>query len=235
MDINNYKGFITAEYLMGPNSMRVLDELLTRYPLTLTKEDMILDLGCGKGLTSMVLAKETPAKIVANDLWISEEENDANFAKWDVSEKVKAMQADASVAEFAKGRFSALVSVDSYHYFATDPNFFAEKMLPLLRSGASVRIGIPGIKDEFDERGEELLSPWLKEEAYMFKSPRQWKAIIGQHERIGQVVTWEMGCFEPAWQDWFSTGHEYAIADQAVYEDIIEPYSCFVGIAFEVK
>ena len=62
MDINNYKGFITAEYLMGPNSMRVLDELLTKYPMKLTDEDMILDLGCGKGLTSMVLAKETPAK-----------------------------------------------------------------------------------------------------------------------------------------------------------------------------
>ena len=29
----NYRGFFTKEYLMGPNSLRLLDEMLEKYPL----------------------------------------------------------------------------------------------------------------------------------------------------------------------------------------------------------
>ncbi|MBE5866926.1 MAG: hypothetical protein E7292_12115 [Lachnospiraceae bacterium] len=41
------------------------------------------------------------------------------------------------------------------------------------------------------------------EEAYMFKSPREWKEIIGDHSRIEKVETWEMECFENVWSEWF--------------------------------
>ena len=235
MERNAYREFFTAEYLMGPNSMCILDELLDKYPLLQRDAAAILDLGCGKGLTTLRLAHRTQAKITAADLWIAAEENEDSFAKWGVSERITAIQADANALPFASKSFDALVSVDSYHYFATDPEFFIKKMLPLLKDGASVRIGIPGTKEAFADRSEELLSPWLKDETYMFKSPAQWKAIIGKNERIARVETWEMGCFELAWQDWFDTGHEYAIADKAVYDGIIRPYTCFVGIAIEVK
>ena len=42
-----------------------------------------------------------------------------------------------------------------------------------------VLIGVPGIKDEFTGRSEELLSDWLGNEAYMFQSPSAWREIIG--------------------------------------------------------
>jgi len=29
----------------------------------------------------------------------------------------------------------------------------------------------------------------------MFKSPKLWKKLIGSHDRIESVVTWEMACF----------------------------------------
>lgn len=235
MNISRYTDLITAEFLMGPNSMRILGELLEKHPIRLSPDDLILDLGCGKGLTSLVLANETPAKVIAADLWTSEEENNKSFAQWGIADRVTALQADGSSLPFVSQQFDALVSVDSYHYFAAKPDFFTEKILPILKDGAVVRIGIPGIKDAFADRAEELLLPWLGRDAHMFKSPAQWKELIGEDERIARVHVWEMDCFESAWQDWFSTGHEYAVNDLAHYETLIKPCICFVGISIELK
>ena len=234
MNIDQFSHLITADLLMGPNSMRILDELLTKHPMQLNADDTILDLGCGKGLTSFLLAKSTPAHIYAADLWITEDENNANFAKWGVSGRITAIQADGSALPFEKDRFDALISVDSYHYFAAKPGFFIEKMLPLLKKGATVRIGIPGIKNAYENKTEELLTPWLGGDAHMFKSPAQWKELIGTHERIARAETWEMDCFESAWEDWFLTEHEYAINDHSHYKTILKPYTCFVGISIDL-
>ena len=73
MDINSYKRYITEETMMGPNSVRILEEFFDRYSLRFAADDMILDLGCGTGLTSLVIAKETGARVYASDLWVSAE------------------------------------------------------------------------------------------------------------------------------------------------------------------
>ena len=58
-----YSKYFTKEYLMGPNSFRLLDELIRRNPYD-TRYDRTLDLGCGMALTSVFLANETTAKSV---------------------------------------------------------------------------------------------------------------------------------------------------------------------------
>ena len=235
MDLSSYREYMTAEILMGPNSARILEELLSKHPLARGSENSVLDLGCGKGLTSLILARETGAKVYANDLWIPAEENAGRFRAWGVGGQITPVHKDANELTFDRGQFSALVSVDSYHYFATKPGFFQEKILPFLGDNATVLIGIPGIKDEYAGRSEELLPDWLGAEAYMFKSPAEWKAIIGTHNRIEQVETWEMGCFDPAWKDWLATGNPFAQGDQQFFETIIQPYTCFVGIYIRIK
>ena len=96
-------------------------------------------------------------------------------------------------------------------------------------------IGIPGIKNEYTGRSEELLPEWLGNEAYMFKSPMEWKEIIGNHDRIEKIETWEMGCFDLAWNEWFATEHKYALGDKQFFETLIKPYTCFVGIYIKIK
>lgn len=51
-----YKIYFNKEYLMGPSSVRLLEEILEKYPLK--KGMRVLDLSCGKGLTTLFLAKE---------------------------------------------------------------------------------------------------------------------------------------------------------------------------------
>ena len=120
-------------------------------------------------------------------------------------------------------------------YVAIEKGFFEEKILPFLSENATVLIGIPGMKEEYAGRSEELLPQWLGKDACMFKSPGEWKEIIGRHGRIEQIETWKMGCFDLAWQDWLSTGNEYAQEDKKHFETIIRPYTCFVGIYIKIK
>lgn len=235
MKLENYKEYMTAEILMGPNSARILEELLVKYPVHLSSEDKVLDLGCGKGLTSLVLARETGAKVYANDLWISAEDNAKRFSEWGAGEQITPVHEDANTLAFEEGQFSLLVSIDSYHYFATNKGFFAEKILPFLGDKAVALIGIPGIRDEYAGRSGELLSEWLGEEAHMFISPKEWKEIIGDHDRIEKTETWEMDCFDLAWKDWLATGNEYALGDRPFFETRIKPYTCFVGIYIRIK
>ena len=235
MNFESYRPYMTAENMMGPNNARILKELLEKHPLQLSADQTILDLGCGKGLTSLMLANETGAKVCASDLWIAEEENKKRFETWGVGEQITAAHEDANHLTFAPKMFDALVSVDAYHYFGTGHGFFEEKILPFLKDGATVLIGVPGIKNEYTGRSEELLADWLGDEAYMFQSPLKWKEIIGQNERIKTVETWEMECFQLAWDEWFATGHKYAQGDQGFFETLIKPYTCFAGICIELK
>lgn len=235
MNIVDYKEYISAETMMGPNSVRILAGLFDKYPLQLVSGDMVLDLGCGTGLTSLIIAKETGARVFANDLWVSAEENRRRFAAWGVDELITPVCEDANNLHFEKEQFRALISIDSYHYFAGSKEFFREKILPYMKDDGVVLIGIPGLKDEYIGRAEELLSDWLGDDAYMFKTPKLWKELIGENDRIESVKTWEMDCFNKAWDDWFATNKKFALDDRQHFEAIIKPYTCFVGIYIKLK
>ncbi len=235
MNIDNYKAYISAETMMGPNSIRILEELLNKYPLQLAPNDVLLDLGCGTGLTSLVIAKETGAKVFANDLWISAEENRKRFVKWGVEEQITPICEDANNLHFKKKQFHVVISIDSYHYFGGNKGFFQEKILPFMQDNGVCLIGIPGLKDKYTGCAEELLSDWLGYDAYMFKSPKLWKELIGDDNRIKLVKTWEMDCFSKAWNDWLATNNNFALNDRQYFETIIKPYTCFVGIYIKLN
>ena len=186
--------------------------------------------------TDVILAiDDMDADVITFDLWISAEDNAKRFEQWGVGEQITPVHEDANELNFAQNQFDALVSVDSYHYFAGKTNFFENKILPFLKNKSEVLIGIPGTKNEYSGRSEELLCEWLGDEAYMFKSTSQWKELIGNSDRIETVKVWEMDCFSNAWNEWFATNHEYANSDKQYFETLIKPYTCFVGIYIKIK
>lgn len=235
MNLEFYRPYFTADYLMGPNSLRILKALLEKNPSALDAQSRILDLGCGKGLTSYALCHETGASVLANDLWISGEENAARFAAWGVGERVTPVHENADALNFDKESFDAVVSIDSYHYFAGKEGYFQEKILPFIKHGGAALLGVPGIKDAYDEKTIELLSPWLGEEAYMLRSVRQWRNLLGNSPEIASMEVVELDCFEPAWQEWLKTDNEFARGDLKHWDRIIKPYTNFVGMIIRKK
>ena len=48
-----YKHLFTSQLMMGPNTVRLLDEMVTRYPLE--NRARMMDLGCGTGILCEIL------------------------------------------------------------------------------------------------------------------------------------------------------------------------------------
>ena len=211
-----YKQYFTRDYLMGPNSFRLLDELIRRNPYEVCY-DRTLDLGCGMALTSVFLANETPAKSVyAFDLWVSATDNLKRIRDLSLEDRIIPIHGDALDMPFAQDWFDTIVSVDSYHYFGCREGIFAGRILPFIRRGGSVMIAVPGLKEE--PRGEmrTLFETWAEgDDSLCFKTASWWKDLL--EKECGNrcdISVLEAECFNEAWEDWFSTGHEYAIRDR---------------------
>lgn len=217
MRTEKYKEFFTKDYMMGPNSVRLLDEMLTYVPEE-TLCGRILDLGCGMAITSLFLARETAAESVfATDLWISATENLNSIRKWGEEKRMIPIHAEASELPYADGFFDAVVSVDAYHYFGCRDGFFAEKILPLIKPGGYALIAIPGVKEESD-RANALMKEWLGEDVETFHSGSWWKNHIKQGAEALSVAVYESKCFDLIWKEWFESGHEYALRDKTYLE-----------------
>ena len=80
----------------------------------------MLDLGCGRALTSIFLAREYGVRVTAADLWIKPTENWERIQAAGCADMVTPVFAEAHDLPFADGYFDAIVSIDAYHYFGTD-------------------------------------------------------------------------------------------------------------------
>lgn len=217
MKTDNYKAFFTKEHLMGPNSLKLLDELLLNAP-DAVDGGYVLDLGCGTGITSLFLARETRAeKVFATDLWVAAGDNWRRAQAWGQQSKIIPIHADATDLPYGEGFFQTIISVDAYHYFGGEEGFFAQKILPLLVPGGTVLLAMPGVKEEGVQDGA-LMREWAGDEASLFHSAEWWKQHILKGSQGITVRAYESARYDEAWQDWFATGHEYALQDKAFME-----------------
>ena len=211
-----YRQYFTKDYLMGPNSFRLLDELIRRVPFDVCW-DRTLDLGCGMALTSAFLANETPARSVyAFDLWVNATDNLKRIRNLSLEDRVIPIHGDAMDMPFAQDWFDAVVSVDSYHYFGCREGIFADRILPFVRKGGSVMIAVPGLREEPQGELRTLFETWAEgDDALCFKTVDWWKSLLEKEcgNRCG-ISVMEAECFDAAWEDWFNTGHEYGIRDR---------------------
>ncbi|KAA5548393.1 SAM-dependent methyltransferase [Adhaeribacter rhizoryzae] len=114
-----------TQHSMGENVLFNLESLTAILPL---KAGMrVLDLGCGKAISSIFLAKEFKVQVWAVDEAISPADNLARITEADCENQVFPLQADARSLPFAEGFFDAIIVIDSYTYFGTD-----EKYLPYI-------------------------------------------------------------------------------------------------------
>ena len=80
----------------------------------------ILDLGCGRAMSSIFLRREFGVQVWATDLWFSASENLQRIRDAGVGEGVFPIHADARSLPFATDFFDAIISIASFPYYGTD-------------------------------------------------------------------------------------------------------------------
>lgn len=229
---DKYDKDFLKENMMGPNSMKILEELLK--DVNLNSSMRVLDLGCGRGLTSVFLAREYGVKVFALDLWIEATENFERFKKAGVENLIVPIHADALNMPFADGYFDAVISVDAYHYVGNNDSFFSEKVRPLIKEGGIAAIAFPGMKYEVQNNIPEEMKPFWEEEALtMWHSINWWKPKF--ENELNDIKIWEMSCFDDAWKDWLESDNPYAIEDRVMMSTDNGRYMNLIGIIGTVK
>ena len=197
--------------MMGPNAMRVAEELAST--LNIDENMRILDLGCGSGLSTLLLTKKYGAKVFAADLWISPTENYERFKSIGIDEQAVPISVDATKSlPFANGYFDLLFSVDAYHYFG-DTAEMLPSLIPFVKKGGIVAVAIPGLKYEFGKNIPAELQPfWNGEMARTLHSLEWWKELWERAEGVEMVDSREMACCREAWEEWL-TGYHPVVAE----------------------
>ncbi len=232
---NQIDPILIKENSMGPNPAKLLEELLERFALP--SGQIVLDLGCGQGITSIMLAKEYGMRVFAVDLWIDASENWQRFrAQGLTNQQIVPIHEDAHTLPFAEDYFDAVVSIDSYHYFGLDRAYLGKHLLPLVKSGGWLLFVVPGFhRDIHDDIPKEMLLSWSPEDLDTLHDAAYWREILSATEGVEIVAIEEMESMDECWQDWLATENEYAVMDRAAMHAGAGKYMNFVAIALRKK
>lgn len=196
---DSYDYAFLLDTMMGPNAMRLTEELVSQLPITPGMR--ILDLGCGKGISSILLAEKYDATVFAADLWIAPTENAERFTSLGLDGKIFPLRVDATKEiPFADDYFDLIVSVDAYQYFGSNDTMLAT-LLPYLKPGGHFAVAVPGFIGDYSEDNlPEVVKPFWTPEWYFYPL-HWWKALWEQEPGIALTCVREMDTCQQAWDE----------------------------------
>ena len=145
--------------------------------MTLKPDMRVLDMGCGAGFTSIILAKEFGVTVFANDLWTNATDNYKRFVKAGVSDRVFPIHAEAHNLPYADGFFDVAISIDAYHYFGTDECYLCDHYARLVRQCGQFGLVNPGLTREFESGLPKSMQPIWEANMYAFHSADWWNQL----------------------------------------------------------
>jgi len=184
---------------MGPNALW-LAEWLCR-AMDLQPGMRVLDMGCGKAMTSIFLAKEFGVKVWANDLWIPATDNWQRVREAGVEDTVFPIHAEAHALPYAEEFFDAIVSLDSYHYYGTC-DLYLNYFVKFLQPGGQIGIVVPALTREFENDVPDHLTEhgwWDRGECFSIRSLDWWQRHWSQTHLVGIEVA---DTLADGWKEW---------------------------------
>lgn len=133
------------DHQMGPSALWLMEWLCEA--VAPSPGMRVLDLGCGKAISSVFLAREFDARVWAADLWMSPDPNWRRALDAGVGDRVCPIKAEAHALPFAAGFFDAAVSVDAYQYFGTD-DLYIDYLSRFVRPGGTIGVVVVGLMRE---------------------------------------------------------------------------------------
>jgi SAM-dependent methyltransferase len=117
--------------------------------MDLKEGDIVLDLGCGKGATSIYLARHFGVKVVAVDLWISATFLHEKFTERGYRDRVLPLNLDITERlPFAEGYFDAIFCMNSLSFYGGSVEFLRH-LLKHVKKGGQICVGMETLNEEF--------------------------------------------------------------------------------------
>lgn len=187
--------------MMGPNVMWLTESL--SQVMKLEPGMRVLDMGCGKAVSSIFLAKEFGLQVWAADLWIDPSDNLERIRAFDLDDQVFPIRVEAHDIPFASGFFDAFVSIDAYHYFGADDLYLRDLFARLVRPCGQIGIVVPGLTQEIPSASPpEHLRPYWHSSFWSFHSPDWWRR---NWERSGVVEVERADLVPNGWKLWLKS------------------------------
>lgn len=186
------------ENWMGPNALWLMEALTDT--MELVPGMRVLDLGPGRAISSIFLAREFGVQVIAADLWVDPGENWQRIKAAGVEGQVLPLRAEAHDLPFAADFFDAIVSVDAYHYFGTDELYLGQ-LVSYLRPGGQIGVVVPGLTSEIGEEPPPWLEPLWDPEFFTFHAPEWWERLW---RRSGSVEVIRADLIPEGWRDWLA-------------------------------
>src|SRR5262245_38057227 len=109
----------------------------------------VLDLGCGRAMSSIFLHREFGVQVWATDLWFNPSENLQRIRDAGALDGVFPIHANARSLPFAADFFDAIVCIDSFIYYGTD-DLYLNYLARFVKPGGAVGIAGAGLVQEIE-------------------------------------------------------------------------------------
>ena len=182
---------------MGPNVLWLTEALSEK--MDLQPGMRVLDLGCGRAISSIFLAKEFDVEVWATDLWIQASDNLSRIREAGMTGQVVPIHAEAHELPFAESFFDAVVSMDAYHYFGTDDLYLGYHLIKFLKRGGAIGIVVPGIREEFEAVPPDHVKACWEWDFCSFHSPQWWRT---HWEKTGLASIEIADLIPNGWRHW---------------------------------
>jgi SAM-dependent methyltransferase len=205
---------------MGPHPLWQLEDLLAE--MDLRSGMRVLDLGSGRGASSVLLAREFAVDVVACDLWVPAKEAQEVFEAAGVADRVVAVSADVRELPFSEEEFDVIVSIDAFEYFGTDVHLLPN-LLRVLRPGGTIGMSTPALRvDPYDGPVPDYVSEVVGHEAAAWHSPAWWQRHWELSDLLDDVhARWQEGGRDD-WLLWQRANRDHKGEDSDVVVEMLE-------------
>ena len=185
---------------MAPGGL-LLAEMLAE-ELSLKPGDRVLDVGCGRGQSSVFLASRYGVRVVSVDLWIGAQERRRNAARAGVGALVTPLQGDIGRGvPIDSGNLDAIFCMQSFHCFGTRP-WLLRYLAALLKPGGRIGIAQGCFRDEVDALPPPFTNTggWNAEYGN-YHSPGWWRNHFASSEDLEVTLAREVPDGDVLWED----------------------------------
>ena len=188
--------WILAGVSGGANSLWLTEWLTAAMPLQPGMR--VLDLGCGRGASSVFLHQEFGVQVWATDLWFSVDERAQRIRDAGAGDAVFPIHAEARALPFAAGFFDAVISIDSFVYYGTD-DLYLNYLARFVKPEGLIGIAGAGLAAEVDGQPPEHLRAWWEPSMACLHSADWWR----RHWARSGIVHVELADTMPdGWRQW---------------------------------